>query len=85
MFIGKLRSILGWSGVINMALLLFMALLFLIAKDFIYTVWGQFFELSEEAYDSFMLNIMAFWKILVFVFFIIPYFAIGIVQKDTAE
>lgn len=81
----KLRSILGWSAVINMSLLLLMAVLVLGAKQLVYDVWGYFFKLSPEEYDSFMLYTLAFWKVLVFIFFIIPYIAIGIVEKEKAQ
>ncbi|MDT0554107.1 DUF6868 family protein [Urechidicola vernalis] len=85
MTIAKFRSILGWSAVYNMALLLFFALFFLIAKEWIFDVWGYFFNVSYEQYEVFMLYSMAFWKVLIFVFFIIPYLAIGKVQKGIKE
>lgn len=81
----SIRKVIGWSAVYNMALLLFFAIVFLVAKDWIFGIWGYFFEVSPEQYELFMLYVMAFWKILVFVFFIIPYFAIGVVQKDTVK
>ena len=81
MTLESIRKIIGWSAVINMALLLFIAIIFLAAKDWIYAIWGYFFHLSPAEYDSFVFHILAIWKILMFVFFIIPYVAIRMVEK----
>ena len=77
----KLRSILGWSTVINFGLLFFFGFMLLFGKEFIYTIWSNFFAISSEAYDIIMISFIGFWKIFVIVFFLIPYIAIGIVNK----
>ena len=77
----KLRSILGWSVVVNFVLLLFFGFVLLFGKEMIYTIWSNFFTMSFEAYDILMISFIALWKIVVFVFFLIPYIAIGIINK----
>lgn len=77
----KLRSILGWSTVINFALLFFFGFALLFGKEMIYTIWSNFFIISLEVYDIIMISFIGFWKIFVIVFLLIPYIAIGIVNK----
>ena len=77
----KLRSMLGWSAVINFGLLFFFGFMLLFGKEFIFSIWSNFFAISSETYDIIMISFIGFWKIVVFVFFLIPYIAIGIVNK----
>lgn len=77
----KLRSVLGWSTIINFVLLFFFSLVLLFGKEMIYGIWSSFFDISIEVYDILMISFIALWKIAVFVFFLIPYIAIGIVNK----
>ena len=81
MDIVKLRSVLGWSTVINFVLLVFFSMMILIGKEFIYGLWSHFVTISYQAYDIIMISFIGFWKIVVIVFFLIPYIAIGIVNK----
>ena len=77
----KLRSILGWSTVINFALLFFFSIVLLIGKETIYTIWGAFFTISFEVYDVIIISTLAIWKTFVIGFLLVPYIAIGIVNK----
>ena len=77
----KLRSILGWSAVVNFMLLLFFGVIVVIGKGFIYGIWNTFFDISSDTYDIIVISFIGFWKIAVLVFFLIPYIAMGIVNK----
>lgn len=79
MTIELLRNILGWCAVMNLGLLLWWALFFMFAHDFVYRLHGKWFKLSAERFDAIHYTGMAFFKIAIFVFNIVPYFALRIV------
>lgn len=77
----KFRSVLGWCVVINFVLLLFVAAMFFTMSEFIYGIWQIFYSIPYDVFDIIMISFMALWKILIIVFFAIPYVAIGKVYK----
>jgi hypothetical protein len=79
MTIELLRNILGWCAVMNLGLLLWWALFFMFAHDVVYRLHGKWFKLSAERFDAIHYAGMAFFKIAIFVFNIVPYFALRIV------
>ncbi|MBN1385056.1 MAG: hypothetical protein JW983_09275 [Elusimicrobia bacterium] len=79
MTIDMLREILLWSLIINIGLLLWWALFFLFAHDFIYRMHGKWFNMPVETFNTIHYAGMAFFKILIFVFVLVPYLALLIV------
>jgi hypothetical protein len=74
-----IRDVLAWCSVINVGLLLFWWLWFMLAHDFIYRFHGKWFKLSTEKFDAIHYALMGFFKIGIFLFNIVPYFALRIV------
>ena len=74
-----IRDVLGWCTVINLGLLLWWFLFFMLAHDWMYRVHGKWFKLSVEKFDGLHYAGMAFFKICVFVFNLVPYLALRIV------
>lgn len=73
------RDVLGWSGVISLAMLLFWWLFFVFGHDLMHRTHGKWFKLSVETFDTLHYGGMLFFKICIFVFIIIPYLAMRIV------
>ena len=74
-----IRDILGWCSVINVGLLLWWLLIFTMAHDWIYKMHGKWFKLSVERFDTIHYAGMAFFKICIFLFNIVPHLALRIV------
>ena len=74
-----IRDVLAWCAVINIGLLLWWLLFFLLAHDWMYRFHGKWFKLSVERFDAIHYAGMAFFKICIFVFNIVPYLALRIV------
>ena len=70
------RSFLGWCAVANISLLFLWFLLFCFQRDFIYRVHSRWFRLSDEMFDVLQYVLFGFYKIVVFVFIVIPYFVL---------
>jgi TRAP-type C4-dicarboxylate transport system permease small subunit len=80
MEIKKITSILGWCIILNVALLLWWALWMLFAHDLVYNVQSAVLDISVEQMDVIHYGAMAFHKILIIVFNVIPYLALKIIK-----
>ena len=74
-----LRDFLAWCSLINLGLLLFWVLWLKLAHDFVYRMHGKWFNLSVERFDALHYAGMLFFKIGIFLFNLVPYFALRIV------
>jgi len=74
-----IREVLLWCSIINMGLLLWWWLFFIFAHDWMYRYHGKWFKLSADKFDAIHYAGMAFFKICIFIFNIVPYFALRIV------
>ena len=79
MTIDLARDVLLWCFIINIGILLWWFLFFSLAHDWVYQFHGKWFKLSVEKFDTIHYAAMAFYKICIFVFNIVPYFALCIV------
>ena len=74
-----IRDVLAWCSVINVGLLLFWWLWFMLGHDFIYRFHGKWFKLSMERFDAIHYTLIGIFKIGIFLFNIVPYLALRIV------
>ncbi len=79
MTIDLVRDALLWCFIINIGILLWWFLFFSLAHNWVYQFHGKWFKLSVEKFDAIHYASMAFYKICIFVFNIVPYFALCIV------
>ena len=79
MAIETLRAVLGWCSIINMGLLLWWFLIIIVAHDWVYKFHSKWFKLSVERFDGIHYAGMAFFKIGIFVFNLVPFIALHIV------
>jgi hypothetical protein len=81
MTLEKLRSMLGWCTVINVALLLVWAGAFLFAHDWMFQLHGRWFKLTPEAFDALHYGGMGIYKIAIWMLNLAPYIALRIVGR----
>lgn len=79
MTLEAIRDALGWCSVINIGLLLFWWLWFMLAHDFMYRFHGKWFKLSVEKFDAINYQLIGLFKIGIILFNIVPYFALRII------
>ena len=79
--LGTLRTFFGWCSIINIALLLYSFLMLAFAKEFIYKYHSKWFKISKERFDEIWYSFIGYYKISVFVFNIVPYFALLIITR----
>ncbi len=73
------RNVLAWCTLINLGILLYWFLFFTLAHDWVYRIHGKWFKLSKEQFDSIQYAAMAFYKVAIFVFNMVPFIALHIV------
>lgn len=74
-----LLYVLGWSGVINVALIVFWFFLIIFAGDFVYRMHGKLFKVSEQEVAKIHYAGLLNYKMIIVFFNIVPYLAIRIV------
>ena len=79
MTIDQLRDFLLWCTVINIAILIFWWLMFMLAHDFVYKMHSKWFKIPLEKFDAIHYKAMAFYKLAIFLFNLVPYIALTIV------
>ena len=79
MTIDLVRDALLWCFIINIGILLWWFLFFTLAHDWVCQFHGKWFKLSVDKFDAIHYVGMAFFKICIFLFNIVPYFALRIV------
>ena len=78
MTLEAIRSALAWCTVINLGLLTWWFLFFILAHDWTYRFHSKWFKLSVEKFDSIHYAGIAFFKSLVIMFNLVPYLALRI-------
>lgn len=79
MTVEMISVFLGWCSVINMGLLLWWFLFFVLAHGWLFRFHGKWFNLSAERFDAIHYAGMACFKLSIFVFNLVPYIALRIV------
>ena len=79
MTIYQIREVLAWCSVINVALLIFMFLVVTVLRPVVYKMHSKLFPITEAQFNVSMYAFIGAYKLLVFMFNIIPYIALSIV------
>jgi hypothetical protein len=79
MSIELVRDFLLWCTVINYGLLLVWALLFLLPHEWMHRLWGRWFRVSPEQFDTINFAGLVFYKMAVILFNLVPYISLRIV------
>ena len=81
MSIDTLREFLGWCSIINFSILMWWFAFIALAHDWVYRLHTRWFSLSVERFDAIHYAGMAFYKLLWFVFNMVPYLALLIIDQ----
>jgi len=76
MTVELLRSFLGWGAVCNIAFLSAMFFLCMAGRELIYKLHGRWFGIPKETINAILYGAMAFYKLTIFAFFVVPYIAL---------
>ncbi|MFI3217607.1 MAG: hypothetical protein QX189_00555 [Methylococcales bacterium] len=79
MTIEILSAVLGWSTIINMSILTLWFFLLIFVHDWLYQLHSKWFKLPAENFDTIHYAGMAFYKISIFLFNLVPFLALHIV------
>lgn len=75
-----LQAFLGWSLVFNFSLLLAWFVLFTFVHRWMYRMHSLWFDLSVEKFDQVHYSGMAFYKLMIVMFNLVPYLSLLMVM-----
>ena len=75
-----LQSFFMWCSIINILLLFVIFAMICFAKDWAYKIHSRWFDISRQQFDVILYCFLGLYKLLVFVFCIIPWIALAIIQ-----
>ena len=79
MTLEAVRSTLAWCSVINLGLLVWWWLFFSLAHDWTYRIHSKWFRIPVEQFDAIHYCGMAFFKLAILLFNLVPYLSLRIV------
>jgi len=79
MDIQTLTAFFMWCTILNFALLLLSSLFCLCAGDWVYRIHSKWFSIPREVFNVAIYSFLGLYKLLVFVFNLIPYIALSII------
>ncbi len=79
MDIDSIRAFFMWCTILNFALLSLSSLICICAGDWAYQIHSKLFSISRETFNVAIYSFLGLYKVLVFVFNLIPYVALLIV------
>jgi hypothetical protein len=79
MDIQTLTSFFMWCSIINVGILFFLALIYLLAPNLAYRLQSKFISISRETFDIVFYSFIGFFKVVVLVFNVVPWIALRII------
>ena len=79
MDIQTLTSFFMWCTIINVGLLIFWALIYLVAPNLVYRLQSRWIPVSRETFDVVFYSFLGFFKVVVLVFNVVPWIALVII------
>ena len=79
MTVEVITAVLGWTTLINFALLAWWILFLIFAHDWTHQLHAKWFRLSSEQFDAIHYSLMGVFKMGVILFNLVPYLALRIV------
>ena len=79
MNVEMLTGFFGWCAIINLALLTWWFLFLLFAHDWTWRLHSRWFQITRDRFDAIHYSGMAFYKISIFMFNVVPWLALNII------
>jgi hypothetical protein len=73
------RNALLWCAVLNFGLVVVWFWLYALAHEWLYRLWGRWFRLTAEQFDTINFAGIALYKVGILLFNLVPYVALRIV------
>jgi len=79
MDIQTLTAFFMWCTIINVAFLVFLALIFMLAPDIVYRLQSRFIPISQETFNLVFYSFIGFYKAVVLIFNVVPWLVLMII------
>jgi hypothetical protein len=78
MSIEIIRNAFLWCAVINYIVLIIWFVFYMLPHEWLYRLWRRWFRLTAEQFDAINFAAIAFYKLGIFLFNLVPYLALRI-------
>ena len=79
MDIQALTSFFMWCSIINIGILFFLALIYMLAPNLAFSLQSKFIPISRETFDIVFYSFIGLFKVIVLVFNVVPWIALLII------
>lgn len=76
-----IRGVLWWSSVINIGLMILSFVVLMTMRSMIYRIHSRMFPMTEQQFNLIMYSLLGVYKLLIFVFNIVPYIAVTLMME----
>ena len=76
-----MKEFFGWITLINLVLFIWVAVMCMFCRGFIYNVHGKLFDLKEDTINAMLYGFLGVYKIVFLAFNFIPWIALVIMSK----
>ena len=80
MNIEMLTDFFMWCTIINIGLMLPSSVMLILLGDFVYRIHTKWFPMPRETFNVVLYSFLGFYKVLIFVFNIVPWLALLIIK-----
>ena len=80
MSLETLQAFFMWCSIINFGLMMISFLLITLCKEWVYKTHSRWFNIPRESFDTVLYCFLGAYKLLVWVFCIVPWIAISIIN-----
>lgn len=79
MDIQTLTSFFMWCSIINIGILFFLALIYMLVPNLAYQLQSKFIPISRQTFDIVFYSFIGFFKVVVLVFNVVPWIALLVI------
>jgi len=74
-----------WNTIINVGLLILSSIIYMTCADFIYHALSPLYRMPRPTFDALVYGLMGFYKTIICVFNIVPYFSLLLMKPKQPE
>lgn len=69
-----------WSLIINIGLLIYITIMLIFARDWVFKIHSKMFRLDEKSFSGIIYSFLGLYKLLIIFFNLIPYIVLLIIS-----
>jgi len=76
-----LQTFFGWCTLLHMGLLIYASIMLVVLSNWVYKVHSKWFPMPRETYNAVVYAFLGVYKLMIFVFALVPWVALLILNR----